>query len=189
MYNGSTWVPTTLSPSLVHNCTGAIVYDGAYNGPAAGEYNSGYGSPPSPPNSPFVAGWTADAFTTVQNRDLCWAAVDISDAKASWETATKACAALTTDNHLWRLPNLKELQVLYEAIGGNGDDTRALTALDTNGHGISNGASDMQTGTYWSSTEHSSGYAYFFFFNGGGRGSRGETLTLNNSRARCVRSL
>jgi hypothetical protein len=156
-------------------CSGATVYNGAYNGPAAGAYNTSYGGT-------FSANWTASAFTA-QGKDLCWAASDISG-KKTWEAATEACAGD------WRLPNLKELQVLYEAIGGTGKSSAtALTALDTKGTGTANGASAMQSvisNYYFSSTEASSDLAYTFIFNNGARYSRNKTTSYY---VRCVRSL
>jgi hypothetical protein len=139
MYNGSTWVPVTLSTSLVYNCSGAIVYAGAYNGPTVGIYNTTY-------TGSFSAGWTAAAFTT-QNKHLCWAAADISGTQ-KWVDANAACAALTDDNSQWRLPNLKELQVLYEAVGGSGSSATNFSVLNNSAKGVSNSASAMQSSRY-----------------------------------------
>jgi hypothetical protein len=181
-YNGSAWTPTALSSSAYSGgggsapCTGAIVYGGAYNGSMAKTYPNNMGTH-------FEPNWSNSLFS-IQGKDLCWAPTDISG-KKNWEEAEAACAALTTDNRLWRLPNLKELQVLYEAIGGKGGPVTALTALDTYGYGVSNNASAMQSHDYWSSTDLSSG-AYTFDFTDGARSSNGQSLTFY---VRCVRSL
>jgi hypothetical protein len=159
-------------------CSGATVFNGAFNGPSAGTYNDSYG------NS-FIAGWTASVFTP-QYKDLCWAKTDISETQI-WSNAVVACEDLATDGASWRLPNLKELQFLYEAIGGSGDETTDLTALNTNGTGTANEASAMQSDVYWSSTEFSSDIAYFFTFNNGMR--NGNSKPFNNRYVRCVRSL
>jgi hypothetical protein len=87
---------------------------------------------------------------------------------------------------LWRLPNLKELQVLYEAIGGKGGSTTAFTALDTYGYGVTYSASAMQSLFYWSNTERSSDSAYNFYFYNGYRNQDGK---MGNYNVRCVRSL
>jgi hypothetical protein len=174
MYNGSTWVPVLLNPSAY--CSGAIVFDGAYNGPAEDVYNTTL-------NGDFTANWTNAVFSA-QGKHLCWAA-DISGAM-NWTPAKDACAALTIDNASWRLPNLRELHVLYEAIGGAGSSTTSFANLDSNGTGIANDAANMQSNNYWSSTEYSNTHAYRFDFINGGRGYSNKSLT---GYVRCVRSL
>jgi hypothetical protein len=173
-YNGSTWMPVT---SSFTPCSGTIVYDGAYNGPAKGIYTTGLGGI-------FDPNWSSPVFTT-QDRHLCWAKTNISGYQ-TWAGAMAACADLTTDNRRWRLPNLMELQVLYLALGGDGESVNALTALDTYGNGESGGA-DALSGEYWSSTEAASDSAFFFSIIFGGRGtSYSKTITM---AVRCVRSL
>jgi hypothetical protein len=177
VYNGSAWAPASLSTSA--SCTGAIVYGGAYNGPVTDTYTTGM-------DAGFEVNWSNPVFS-IQGKDLCWATGDISE-KKTWTDAKDACADLTTDDRLWRLPNLKELQVLYEAIGGKGGSTTALTALDTYGYGVSNGASAMQSDSYsyWSSTELSSEGVYGFYF---GNGRRNFNAKTHNLYVRCVRTL
>jgi hypothetical protein len=188
MYNDNAWSPTTLSVSAYSGsgsvpCTGAIVFGGAYNGPA---YNiTGVDMYATDLYGPFDPNWSNSVFS-IQGKDLCWAKTGISGTK-TWADAKTACADLTTDGRLWRLPNLKELQVLYEAIGGKGISTTELTALDIYGYGESNGASAMLSDfSYWSSTESSSEIAYYFNFNYGIRGYNSKTTSLS---VRCVRSL
>jgi hypothetical protein len=178
VYNGSAWVPTALSSSAYSGgaapCTGAVVYGGAYNSSGLGVYDEGF-------ENIFDSNWSSPEFS-IQGRDLCWAKTDISGTK-TWEDARTACAALTTDSRRWRLPNLKELLVLYEAIGGT---TTALTALDTYGYGAANGASAMQAAYYWSSTERTAGTAYRLTFDYGHRSFISKETT---DYVRCVRSL
>jgi hypothetical protein len=162
-------------------CSGAIVFNGAYNGPSAGTYTTGL-------NGPFEAGWTTSKFSP-QHKDLCWAATDISETSKMWAQATTECAALTTDGKTWRLPNLKELQVLYEALGGIGGRANGFTALNTRGTGTANGASAMKNLLnigYWSSTEHSNDFSYVLYFT---NGKRNIDLKAESFYARCVRSL
>jgi hypothetical protein len=111
-------VTSDLFTVTVSFCTGAVVFNGAYDGPSeAGGLDS-----------PFNANWSSDVFTA-QHKDLCWAATDISDPQL-WTNAEKACAALTTDGASWRLPNLMELHVLYKAFGGNEtEDSFSFTNL------------------------------------------------------------
>jgi hypothetical protein len=178
IYNGSTWAPVTLS-GVAFNCSGAIVYGGAYNGPGAGAYTTGSDGYL---DGYFSAGWT-DAVFTARNKDLCWAAKDYP---ATWTGATPSCASLTDDNSQWRLPNLKELQVLYEALGGSGNSATDFSVLDTSGKGISNSASAMKSSLYWSSTEYSSDNAYMFAFYNGDRFCGDKEIYFH---VRCVRSL
>jgi hypothetical protein len=180
VYNGSAWTPTALTASAYSRssapCNGAIVYGGAYNGLSNPKYVDGN----------FESNWSDSTFS-IQGKDLCWAIADISGKKI-WEDAKTACAALNTDNRLWRLPNLKELQVLYEAIGGRGGSTTALTALDTYGYGVSKGASAMQSDPYWTSTNSlQPNLAYYFNFSNGNRGYA--NITPTTYYVRCVRSL
>jgi hypothetical protein len=177
MYNGSTWVPVLLNTSIY--CSGATVFDGAYNGPAEGDY------PTTILSGNFTANWTNAVFSA-QGKHLCWAPADDSGGYQNWRPAKDACDALATDNASWRLPNLKELQVLYEAIGGTGSSATSFANLDSKGAGIANGAAAMQSNHYWSSTEYSSDLAYNFYFNNGYRSNYNKTSTLY---ARCVRSL
>jgi hypothetical protein len=173
----------TVTVSPVSPCSGATVYNGAYNGPSAGTYT------PDGIEGYFSAGWSHSVFTP-QYKDLCWAATDIPGPPwPDWPGAVATCAALTTDGvspGSWRLPNLKELQFFYEAIGGTGDGVEVtdLAALDANGTGTANGASVIY-GQYWSSTEISSDEVYFFSV----YGSRYSISKSLYAYARCVRSL
>jgi hypothetical protein len=177
VYNGSTWTPITLP---VAYCSGAIVFNGAYNGPTEGIYAPGF-------EGSFVANWTREVFTPL-GRDLCWAKTDTG--ATSWYQAKSACEALTTDNYYWRLPNLKELQVLYEALGRSGEgsiNSIPFSVLDASGKGVSGDVTeDMQASFYWSSTEVSSDEAYRFSFD---YGIRSNPPKYPNSYVRCVRSL
>jgi hypothetical protein len=178
VYNGSAWAPTTLSAVALASGSSSndyiIVYNGAYNGPAAGTYTSGL-------NGSFSAGWTNSVFIA-QNKDLLWAPVDAASATVTWTIASSSCP---TD---WRLPNLKELQVLYEAMGGHGGYARGFYAMAAAGKGSAPvGCEPMQSGFYWSSTESSSDVAYYFGFATGFRNY--SSKTGNNLFVRCVRSL
>jgi hypothetical protein len=154
----------------INSCPGAIVFNGAYNGPAQGTYTTGL-------TGSFSAGWTNGVFTA-QNKDLCWASSDAG--QVNWTAASTICP----DD--WRLPNLKELQVLYEALGGNGGNAAAFTALDSRGTGSNVNATAMQSYYYWSSNHGSSDGAYSFNNYNGSRSS--DTKTSPNY-VRCVRSL
>jgi hypothetical protein len=168
VYNGTDWVPTSVPLA----CSGAIVFNGAYT--ARDTLINGL-------TGSFAADWRSAVFSSLG--DLCWAPANSSN--KDWANAKAACAALTTDNARWRLPNLRELQVLYEAIGGSGSSATSFTNLGSKG--IPNGAADMQSNSYWSSTEHSSDNAYYFNFSNGSRGNG--TKASNYAYVRCVRSL
>jgi hypothetical protein len=170
VYNGTNWMPA----SVTLPCSGAIVFEGAYS--ARDTLITGF-------DGNFAAGWRSAAFSTLG--DLCWAPTNSST--GNWVAAKAACAALTTDNARWRLPNLRELQVLYEAIGGAGSAAVSFANLNSKGTGIANGAANMQPDTYWSSTEYSSDNAYAFDFYNGYRPANHKTNV--SGYVRCVRSL
>jgi hypothetical protein len=174
-YNGTAWAPAALSEVNL-SCSGAIVYGGAYDGAALGTYITGL-------NGGFEANWSHSTFS-IQGRDLCWAPG--MDGNKSWEDARAACAAKTTDNRNWRLPNLKELQVLYEALGGiPGVTPTDYSQLNARGTGKAIWVGNLAAAIYWSSTEWDPTQAYRFGFNAGIRAQQdkddiGSTL--------CVRS-
>ena len=151
-----------------HPCEGAIIKNGAYNGPGPGVYNTSLGDS-------FSAGWTNAAFSAL-NKDLCW---NKQDAVSTWSAAVSNC---TGD---WRLPNLKELQVLYEALGGTGGSAVNFGNLQSP-HSNPGGADNMTSDYYWSSTEHGSSFAYVFYF---ANGLRGDNIKTGNCYVRCVRTL
>jgi uncharacterized protein (TIGR02145 family) len=179
VYNGSAWVPTSLSTTALaggsYSDDYIIVYNGAYNGPGAETYTTDLAGN-------FSADWTNSVFTA-QNKDLLWAPVDAVSGTVNSFIASLSCP---TD---WRLPNLKELQVLYEAMGGHGGAARGFYAMPEIGKGIATfGCEPMQSLAYWSSTKYSSSYIYSFSFNNATR------INNNNDSAkqylvRCVRSL
>jgi hypothetical protein len=176
MYDGSTWNPVTLSGSAY--CSGAIVYDGAYNGPAEGEYVSDIC------NSSALE-WTNAAFA-MKGRDLCWAKTD--EGHFTYGGGKAACAALTTDGHAWRLPNLLELVALYNALGGTGGVAIDFAVLNSNGKGASRDTTPMQPWFYQSSTLSSPAIVYGVAFNNSIIGCPGTDIpTLHWTR--CVRSL
>jgi hypothetical protein len=181
-YNGSTWTPVALRSSALagssSTCTGAIVHWGAYDGPAADVYINEL-------NGEFEPNWSNAAFS-FQGKDLCWTLTDVGENR-NWADAKTACADLTTDGRKWRLPNLKELQVLYESIGGSGGPATDLSALDTYGTGVSQTAEPMRPNSYWSMHEAQAGVGYGYNFAVGER-----KYALSESylyRFRCVRIL
>jgi hypothetical protein len=159
------------------SCTGAIVYGGAYNGPASNIYSLNLGGL-------FEPNWSASVFS-IQGRDLCWALNDISE-KKTWADAITACNDLTTDNRRWRLPNLKELSTLYEAQRLLNRSGTSFANLDVFGTGKSNGAHDLEVeGIYWSSTRaDDNAWSYGL----GLEGYRNRRPTDEINRVRCVRS-
>jgi hypothetical protein len=171
--------PQTLTVTTVSSCSGATVYNGAYNG--------GYSS--SSLEGEYSADWSAPGFTP-QNKDLCWAATDLSGQKTLLN-AGDACWALTTDgvsSGSWRLPNLMEMHVLYKTLGGTGGNQAIdFTVLDTNGTGTANGATAMWTRIYWSDTGNINSGEWFGFSFAGGNRIKGNMN--NNGYSRCVRSL
>ena len=157
------------------SCEGAIIKNGAYSGPASGVYSTAwFGS--------FQAGWNNAAFSAL-NKDLCWNKQDASASTMQWSAAVSSC---TGD---WRLPNLKEQQVLYEALGGNGSAGTGQNFSNLQSpHSNPGGATNMVSiNVYWNSTEYSSTIAYDFNFNTGFRDAH--TRTNTNGYVRCVRTL
>jgi hypothetical protein len=155
-------------------CEGAIIHNGAYSGPGAGVYTADL-------DGSFQAGWTNAVFSAL-NRDLCWNKQDASTYTMLWTSAVSSC---TGD---WRLPNLKELQVLYEALGGMGGSAVNFGNLQSP-HSNPGPAINMSSNSYWSSTEEDNNAlatVYMFRFNDGRR-SYGIKVGFNY--ARCVRTL
>jgi hypothetical protein len=177
VYDGTAWTPTPLSASAYSGggspCPGAIIYNGAYSGPAYGTYTS-------LTTGGYSASWSPTVFTAL-NRDLCVAVTDAIISTTTWANARAACV------NDWRLPNLMELHIMYKAMGGSGGSTTSFSALNTNGEGGYRSES-MQYGHYWSSTEGSSGTAYYFYFASGGYRLT-DDKTSGPGYVRCVRSL
>jgi hypothetical protein len=150
-YTGTAWAPAALSEVNL-SCSGSIVYGGAYDGAGLGTYITGL-------DGNFDANWSHSTFS-IQGKDLCWA--PDHNGNGSWEDARAACAAKTTDDRNWRLPNLKELQVLFEALGGKaGVQANDFSQLDARGTGKRISGGLIQT-ELWSSTEYSENRAYHF---------------------------
>jgi hypothetical protein len=97
-----------------------------------------------------------------------------------WVPAVAAC---TTP---WRLPNLRELHELYKAMGGNGRSTTNFGNL-TSPNSNPGGANAMISSYYWSSSDYSNSYAYFFGFGNGYR--YGGDKANGSYYVRCVREL
>ena len=169
VWDGTAWILIQEKPVIP--CEGAVIFNGAYTGPKAGNYVTGL-------NDTFVAGWRDAAFTP-KNVDLCWDKADVSVSTTLWASGTAACSGE------WRLPNLQELQVLYDANGGNGSSGADFRNLNP-ALGVNIAADNMKSVYYWSSTEASATGAYVFAFYNGGRYNYGKA---NTSYARCVRDL
>jgi hypothetical protein len=136
-YDGTTWAPVSLSVTAYSGrkssapCTGAIVFGGAYDGPGTAYYFPNFAGP-------FEPNWSTPEFHA-QNKDLCWALTDAGP-DLTRADARNACANLNLDGRRWRLPNMKELQVLYEALGGNGTTVGSFGELSQSGYGLGNEA-------------------------------------------------
>jgi hypothetical protein len=128
-------------------CSGAIVYNGAYNGPPLGTT-----TPNLVDTTSFQADWDSTGVFSPKDRDLCWEKNVRS--VTEWTNVITYCDNLTTDGATnWRLPNLMELHVLYKALGGTGGKATEFANLDTNETGINYAANDMGNNFHWSSTE------------------------------------
>ena len=153
-------------------CEGAIIKNGAYSGPDWVDYTPNL-------SGEFVSGWTDPAFSAL-NKDLCWNKQDASTSAMPKPGSNSYC---TGD---WRLPNLQELQVLYEALGGDGNAGSGTNFGNLQSpHSNPGGATNMVSDYYWSSTVLSLMHIYIFNFNSGYRnGGR-----INNYYVRCVKTL
>jgi hypothetical protein len=175
-YNGAAWEASTLSIGEISGVPSndyIVVKNGAYNGPASGTYAAGL-------NGDFTAGWTADVFSA-QGTDLLWAPVDVG--RFMWLGGPFPCPTN------WRLPNLKELQVLYEAMGASGGYVNGFYAMSAAGLGSAPvGAEKMAADFYWSSTLQWDETLYTFSFANGSRDFRwsGDPADFY---VRCVRSM
>jgi hypothetical protein len=167
----------------VKGCPGTIIYDGAYAVPAAGTYTTGL-------NGTYSANWNnTSLFGSTAAGNLCWNATNNSGTPA-WAAAGTACTNMGSG---WRLPTLRELQVLYQALGGSGASTDGtnLGNLPSEKGTQVEATTAMTVNYYWSSTEYSSDGAYIFgFVTGSGSGYRyNSTKTVTGHYSRCVRSL
>jgi hypothetical protein len=176
MYNGSTWKPATLNPSAA--CSGAIVFDGAYDGPAEGTIVSGM-------SGNFEADWTNAVFSKT-GRNLCWSKDIVLD-PGNWSEAQAACAAYTADGAKWRLPHLIEMHCLYVALGGDGGVMPVFSELNRLGNGLDNGMSGKRIDSGWCAEWANTSIIYTFATSGGIR------TTVNSTTrtvwTRCVRTL
>jgi hypothetical protein len=178
MYDGSTWRPATLNPSAA--CSGAVVFDGAYDGPVEGTMVAGLGGN-------FDADWTNAAFSKA-GRNLCWSKNFVLR-NGDWSTAQATCAALNEDGAKWRLPHLIEAHVTYVACGGTGVNMLLPVWSDMTGarNGIDNGAASWIVDEMWCAEYNEGNIPYVFRMDKGHRGAKVKTLTDCNTR--CVRTL
>ncbi|GHT49761.1 hypothetical protein FACS189440_16020 [Bacteroidia bacterium] len=108
---------------------------------------------------------------------------------ANWADAVNKCAtgefADGDPAGGWYLPNARELQAIYNALGANGGDHLSFYNLVNNGAMVTYTRA-MASTSYWSSTEVTNGgTAWLFGFNGG-------TYTIpkpGTTYVRCVRRL
>jgi hypothetical protein len=189
-------------------CDGAIIYNAAWNysngqpGDGAKVGGAAADNRTDQSWSPYIktiGAWSAgedlldDSFTApAPSIDLCvYKSNGNGGNYSSWNNAVNKCADGTyADRDAgagWYLPNQRELQSIYKAIGGNGSSKIDFSALATTGLGtVVTTAADMISDVYWSSTEFNDQYALRFRFNNGARTNSDKSGT---SYVRCVRRL
>ncbi|GHT46631.1 hypothetical protein FACS189440_05070 [Bacteroidia bacterium] len=187
-------------------CDGAIIYDAAWNYvsgslPGDGAKVGGADATTNQSWSPEITAtgaWNAtalDSYFTKANVDLCvyktnYKSSGVQNGTTTWADAVNNCA---NGNYAdgdatvgWYLPNERELQSIYQAIGGNGSAAVSFGNLSTGSGIIATTAENMALGFYWSSTEYDDNSPLTFFFE---KGNRSVTSKTNNDYVRCVRRL
>lgn len=183
-------------------CDGAIIYDAAWNYvsgslPGDGAKVGGADATTNQSWSPQITAtgdWNAtalDSYFTKANVDLCvYKTNAISGNATTWANAVNNCAngnyADGDDTAGWYLPNERELQSIYQAIGGKGGAAVDFKNLTSSTGEIASTAEPLLRSMYWSSTESSSTSGLAFYMDGGTRHSVGKKLDRD---ARCVRRL
>ncbi|GHV20773.1 hypothetical protein FACS189428_0210 [Clostridia bacterium] len=184
-------------------CDGAIIYDAAWNyvsgslpgdGAKVGGADATTDKAWSPNITTTTGSWSAtalDSHFTNANVDLCVYKTNANSGNTTtWANAVNNCA---NGNYAdgdatvgWYLPNERELQSIYQAIGGNGSSAVNFANLTPSTGTIATTAENMVSNRYWSSTETAAAFGLSFNFNGGGRSNYGKT---GNFSVRCVRRL
>jgi hypothetical protein len=184
-------------------CDGAIIYDAAWDyvsGSLPGDGAKVGGADDTTdqvwsPNIQADGTWNAtalDSYFTKANVDLCVYKTNANSGNpTSWVNAVNNCANGTYadgDATLgWYLPNERELQSIYQAVGGDGWYAGNLEQLSIRSTGeIITSAENMVYSFYLSSTEWNRNTGTYFSFSDGRR-TNGFKYRPDN--ARCVRRL
>ncbi|GHT88203.1 hypothetical protein FACS189474_3010 [Bacteroidia bacterium] len=204
-----TSVSKTIKFQNARCCDGAIIYGAAWNyasgslpgdgakvGGADDTTNQTW-SPNININSTGEWGATAlESYFTKANIDLCvykknYKSSGDTNGRTSWVNAVNNCANGTyADGDAtvgWYLPNERELQSIYQAIGGNGGSSINFANLNSSTGTISTTAENMVSFTYWSSTEFSDTNGLLFGFSSGNRTTTHKTDSYYY--VRCVKRL
>jgi hypothetical protein len=184
-------------------CDGAVIVNGAYNyvsgslpgdGAKAGGALANGDASWSPNLSISEGAYNATAmnsFFTAAGTDLCvYKTNGNSKSTTTWVNAVNNCAnGSYTDGDAsagWYLPNERELQAIYNALGGSGSSAINFSNLQAPSY-VATTAEDMVSRNYWSSTENSSTAAYILYFSNGDRVNNYKTT--DNLYVRCVRRM
>jgi hypothetical protein len=209
VYDGSAWVPTTLSASAYSSggnirptrtstgCDGSILYFGAFdysNGGTSGDVAKGVTNASNDANNgtlPNLSSTPAESdFRRNSNYYLC---VYKTNGSSNWANAVNNCATGTyADGDAsagWYLPNARELRYIYELLGVNGGNNLSFHDNLASERGIMvTYSSDMVSTGYWSSTEASAAFAWNFDFSNGTCNTN-YSKTTTNLYVRCVKRL
>jgi hypothetical protein len=191
-------------------CDGAIIYGAAWNysngqpgdgakvgGAAADNYTDQSWSPNIKTTGVWAAGeGILDGSFTAPSPsiDLCvYKSNGNSGNGTTWNNAVNKCASGEyADQDAaagWYLPNQRELQSIYKAIGGNGSSKIDFSALSTTGLGtVATTAENMVSTHYWRRTEYDASFGLEFYFDMGMREAR-DKASGTGSSVRCVRRL
>jgi hypothetical protein len=172
--------------------SGSLPGDGAKAGGASNTGDASWS-----PNITATGPWNAtalDSYFTNANIDLCvykknYKSSGDTNGRVGWANAVNNCANGTyadgDPNAGWYLPNMRELQSIYQAIGGAGSSALNFTNLGSNGT-INTTAEDMVANSIWSSTEYDDGRGLTFGFDSG---LRDRNMKNSIKFVRCVRRL
>jgi hypothetical protein len=205
VYNGSAWVPTTLSTVAISGgygygiptvaatgCDGSILYIGAFDyvSGTSGDVAKGVTNATNTADHatlPTLSSTPTDAdFNHNPSYYLCVYKKDGNGGSTTtWANAVNNCANGTyADNNAsagWYLPNARELKVIYENL------KNGVSFFDLRHGTIVSYTNSMASANYWVSTEYSATNAWVFIFSGGSYLNNAKAL--NSYYVRCVRRL
>ena len=182
-------------------CDGAVIVNGAYDyvsgslagdgAKAGGAANNGDAS--WSPNLSISTGvynaTVLNSFFTAANKDLCVYKANGNSSKTDWMTAVNNCAngkyADGDASAGWYMPNERELQAIYNALGGSGGQAINFANIKAPSY-VASASNPMINNKYWSSTENSKSVVYNWGF---GKGPRASTNKTNKHYVRCVRRM
>jgi hypothetical protein len=174
-YTTNGWAAATLAASDVAGGSGGgyiIVKNGAYSGPTEGTVDASL-------TGDYSSTWTSTAFTAL-DKDLAWAPHDSPLGAVQWSALGTPCPSG------WRRPNLMEMHVFYQALGGGGGPAGGFYWMIEAGKGSAPQGATLPVGL-WATTKATSSQGHIFNFVTGNRVAAISGTT--SQYVRCVKTL